>query len=221
MSALDPLLQRPDLWRGGQQPAPRPVVPTGFPDLDGRLVGGGWPTGAVTEILGEGVVGSALLLPALARLSAGPRWLAGVAFPYLPYAPALTAAGVDLGRLLLVRPRAGDAVTWALEQALRSGACSLVFGWLSRAEPAVLRRLQLAAETGEATGILFRPAAAVARPSPAALRLTIRPAASGWWVEVLKQRGGWGGAVLKVERSDEPAGISHAMAGAALSPVAS
>jgi hypothetical protein len=221
MSALDPLLQRPDLWRGGQQSAPRPAVPTGFPALDGRLVGGGWPTGAVTEILGEGVVGSALLLPALSRASNGPRWLACVACPCLPYAPALAAAGVDLGRLLVVGPHAADAAPWALEQALRSGACSLVFGWLPRAEPAVLRRLQLAAETGEAAGILFRPAAAAAHPSPVALRLVVRPAASGWWVEVLKQRGGWGGASLRVEWPDGPAGVSHAVAGAALSPIAS
>jgi hypothetical protein len=221
VNALDPLLQRADLWRGRQQPAARPVVPTGFPELDDRLVGGGWPCGALTELLGEGLVGSGLLLPALGRLSAGSRWLACVAFPCLPYAPALAAAGVDLGRLMVVSPRAPDVVPWALEQALRSGACSLVFGWLPRAEPAVLRRLQLAAETGEATGILFRPAAAAAHPSPAALRLAIQPAESGWQVDLLKQRGGWGGASLKVEWPDGHAGAFHAVAGTALPTAAS
>jgi hypothetical protein len=214
------LQQRRDLWRGGQQSAARPTVPTGFPELDGRLVGGGWPAGAVTEILGEGLVGSGLLLPALARLSGGARWLVCVAFPCLPYAPALAAAGIDLGRLLVVSPHAADAVPWALEQALRSGACSLVLGWLPRAEPALLRRLQLAAEAVEAAGILFRPAAAAAHPSPAALKLAVRPAEPGWWVEVLKQRGGWGGAALRVEGPGEHAGVSHAVAGAALSPAA-
>jgi cell division inhibitor SulA/protein ImuA len=50
--SLDTLLQRRDIWRGGQlSPAAADGLPTGFGPLDAVLPGGGWPRGALTEIL--------------------------------------------------------------------------------------------------------------------------------------------------------------------------
>src|SRR6266702_1573806 len=66
------LLDRPDIWRGDDlSRAGAPTLPCGFPGLDAELPGGGWPAGALTEILPahEGIGELRLLGPALAGLS--------------------------------------------------------------------------------------------------------------------------------------------------------
>ena len=96
--ALSRLLSHPALWRGDDC-APEPAsVASGFPALDAVLPGGGWPRGALTEILleREGIGEIRLTLPALARLQAEGHSVVWVAPPYRPYAPALLAAGLDL-----------------------------------------------------------------------------------------------------------------------------
>lgn len=207
--------QRVDLWRGNQPPVGAPPgVPTGWAGLDGLLAGGGWPRGAVTEILttGPGAGGLQLLMPALAQLGREARWVAFVAPPLLPYAPALAAWGVALEHLLVVRPGTADGGLWAVEQALRSAACSAVLAWPAAIGSTALRRLQLAAEAGAALAFLFRAPDVAAEPSPAALRLAVRPTADGWLVEVLKRRGGWragpihlhSGAGEPIPRPDRP-----------------
>jgi cell division inhibitor SulA/protein ImuA len=119
----------------------------------------------------------------------------------VPYAPALAAAGLALKRLLVARTQAADDAWWAAEQALRSGACGTVLAWLRAPDERRMRRLQLAAETGRAWGVLFRPGCAAQERSPAALRLRLVPAASGLAVYVLKRRGG---PVNKPVRVDFP-----------------
>lgn len=201
MSALDSLLQRPDLWRGDRGPVTaRPGVPTGHPALDRLLAGGGWPRGAVTEILADGPAtgGLGLLLPALAALAADGRWVTFVAPPFVPYPPALATAGLDLGRLLSVRALSQGARLWALEQVLRSGVCCAALAWPEVPGTVALRRLQLAAEAGDALAVLFLPSAAAAQPSPAALRLGVEAVADGWTLAVLKQRGGWPAGPLRL-----------------------
>lgn len=193
--SLESLLQRADIWRGGAAP-PAPALPSGFAELDAWLPGGGLPRGALTEILTEreGIGELSLLLPALARATKDERWLVFVAPPYIPYAPALARAGVNLARVLVVHPHATRDSLWAIEQALRAGTASVVLAWLAHAESKALRRLQLAAEAGGSVGILFRAAAAAGDNSPAALRLKLeltggRGACVA--VHILKRRGGW------------------------------
>jgi hypothetical protein len=192
MSLEQLLAGRPDLWRGRAAPAAIPTgVPTGYPALDAVLSWGGWPPASLSEVLDarpEGALG--LVLPALVRLSHGPRWVLLVAPPLLPFAPALAARGLDLARLAVVV--AGGETAWAAEQGLRSGACSAVVIWGGEApwRGAALRRLQLAAQTGDALALLFRGEAAARAPSPAVLRLRVCSVAAGFEVEVLKQRGG-------------------------------
>jgi cell division inhibitor SulA/protein ImuA len=62
-----------------------------------------------------------------------------------------------------------------------------------------MRRLQLAAETGRAWGVLFRPACAAQERSPAALRLRLEPVVNGLAVYILKRRGGPVGRPVRVE----------------------
>lgn len=196
-TVLDALLARPDLWRAGEhrlreKTGGLPALPSGHAALDAELPGGGWPLGALVELLTDhqGIGELRLLLPALTRLTREGRKLVFTAPPYLPYAPALAGAGLDLTELVLLRPSGPRECLWALEQTLRSGACGAVLGWPKAIDDRSLRRLQLAAEQGRALGLLFRPAEAARRPSPAALRLRLEPAPQGLMVHLLKRRGG-------------------------------
>ena len=45
---------------------------------------------------------------------------------------------------------------WAFEQCLRSGACAAVLGWPLHADGPALRRLQVAADSGECLGFALR-----------------------------------------------------------------
>jgi hypothetical protein len=191
-ASLSALLARPDIRRGGELArVASSSVPTGFPQLDAALPGGGWPTGSLTELLPshEGIGELRILGPALAaRARAGGR-LAWIAPPHLPYAPALAAAGIDLAQVLIVKTRTARDALWAAEQALRSAACGAVLVWPSEVQYAALRRLQLAAERGHAMTVLFRLPDAASEASPAVLRLALHTAAGGLAVRILKRRG--------------------------------
>jgi protein ImuA len=184
------LLDRPDIWRGDSlNRAGAPVVSSGFPALDAGLPGGGWPAGALTEILPahEGIGELRLLGPALASRH-GSR-LAWIAPPHLPYAPALAAAGIDIASLVIVRAASRRDALWAAEQALASNACGAVLAWLKDVKYPELRRLQIAAEGGRAPAFLFRPPETASESSPAALRIALGTAEGGLAVRVLKRRG--------------------------------
>jgi hypothetical protein len=190
----------PDLWRGHSAQTARPAgVPTGYPALDAILSWGGWPRASLSEVLDARPEGAlALVLPALVRLSQGPRWLLLVDPPLPPFAPALAARGLDLTRLVLVAT--GGQTAWAAEQGLRSSACSAVLIWGGETpwRGTALRRLQLAAQTGGTLALLFRGEMASREPSPAVLRLRARQVAAGLEVSVLKQRGGVPGGTLRL-----------------------
>lgn len=182
-----------------------PGLPTGFAALDSQLPGGGWPRGALIELLAArpGVGELSLLLPLLRRTPTD-HWLAWIAPPRLPYAPALAAAGVPLERLLLVRTASDAETLWATRQATASGACSAVLAWPGRVDNAGLRRLQLAAEDSATPLFLFRPADAARQPSVAALRLQLSARAGRLLVHVLKRRGPAPGAPVELVLPQRP-----------------
>ena len=136
----------------------------------------------------DGLGELSLLLPTLASLSSQDRPIVVIAPPYRPYAPAWQRAGVRLSQLHLIDANSKDAL-WAMEQALRAGCCGAVIGWPLQAADNALRRLQVAAETGQTLGFAFRPMSAQDNPSPAPLRLTLRGTHSGSELRVLKCRG--------------------------------
>lgn len=188
--AIDALLQQRRVWKGRPPPRVAGGVATGHAALDAVLPAGGWPEAALSEILipADGVGELRLLWPALARLSRAGGRIVLVAPPYLPFAPAWQAAGVDLRRLEVVQAGSERDALWAAEQCLRSGCCGAVLCWPLKADDRALRRLQVAAEAGRTLGLATRPLAAARNPSPAALRIAIdaRPAQ----LRVLKCRGG-------------------------------
>lgn len=210
---LQQLLQRPDVWRGNQAP-PVPGIPTGFAALDRLLPGGGWPLGALTEIHlpNAGIGELRLLLPALAALSRGERWVVFISAPYIPFAPALARMGFMPARVLCVLPPSQTEGLWSVESCLRSGACAAVLAWSDGVTAAELRRWQLAAEAGQSWGVWFQRRHVSG--SPASLRVELAPAAgNALMLNILKRRGGWPIGPVRVEldhalASGIPAGIS-------------
>ena len=186
--ALETLLAAQTLWRASRTATiAAEGESTGHAPLDALLPQGGWPRRALTELLlpADGVGELELLFPTLARMTQAGDTVVVVAPPYLPYAPAWQAAGVELAHLEIVDASPRDAL-WAFEQCLRSGTCAAVLGWPQKADAQSLRRLQVAADSGDCLGFAFRDRKHLANPSPAALRLE---QADGAW-HVRKCRGG-------------------------------
>jgi hypothetical protein len=212
LSSLADILADARVWKVKDASAapPRPVWSTGKSSLDARLPGGGWPTASLIEVLLDdtGLGEVQLFLPALVECqrSAGQNgidsvrtaeapWLVWIAPPHEPYAPALAQRGIDLRRLLVVRPAGATEALWAAEQALSSGVCAAVFLWLKGTDDRWLRRLKLAAESGGALGVLFRPECHRFESSPASLRLLMTQGEHETRLDLLKVQGGRSGPV--------------------------
>lgn len=187
----------------GVETAAVPAVASGHLALDRQLPGQGWPRGSLVEILSPapGIGEISLLLPALRRL-AGEKRIAFVQPPFVPYAPALAQSGLPLERIAWIDTGGAEA-QWAAEQSLRSGAVSAVLYWNAGADGLDLRRLQLAAEAGNALLFLFRPMSALAEPSMAAVRMALTPQNGKLRIDLLKARGGRPG-VLQVDPFRRP-----------------
>lgn len=189
-SAIAPEALHPSLWLASQlaQSHDR-CVDTGHPVLSAQLPGGGWPIGALVELLlpQPGVGEMRLLQPALAALQ---RPIVMLQPPHAPQALALAALGIPPTQLIWIRNtgKSSDAL-WAAEQILRSGCCGAVLLWQQNVRSEALRRLHLAAQSGEALFCLLRPLAAAQDASPATLRLSVKPAAGGIDIGFVKRRG--------------------------------
>jgi protein ImuA len=194
---LDELLTHPHIWRGRHAPRGMETLPSGHRLLDVALPGGGWPRAGLIEILAEhrGTGELRLIVPLLRHFSrddgqgAERGWIAWIRPPYVPYAPALAEAGIDVSRILLVHARDDGEALWATEQALRSAGCEVVLAWADRVSGQALRRLQLAAEENGLPVMLFRPGSALGVPSPAVLRMYLT-AGDEAHLSVVKSRGG-------------------------------
>ena len=186
---LGEVLRHPGIWRRSAPVSNARAQSTGWQELDAVLPGGGWPLGALSEILFEadGLGELGLVMPTLATLTRQRKRVAFVAPPYQPYAPALANHGLDLAYVVRIDADSGDDA-WSAEQCLRSGSCAAVLCWPGRADDRALRRLQVAAETGQALAFVCRGQQALHNPSPAALRIAIDTRPAQW--RVLKCRGG-------------------------------
>ncbi len=207
LSSLADILADARVWKLKDASAAAPARPawsTGKSSLDARLPGGGWPTASLIEVLldNTGLGEVQLFLPALVecqrRTGQGMievPWLVWIAPPYEPYAPALAQAGIELTRLLVVRPASATEALWAAEQALRSGVCAAVLLWLKGTDDRWLRRLKLAAEEGGVLGVLFRPERHRFESSPASLRVLMTQGEHEVRLDLLKVQGGRPGPV--------------------------
>ena len=207
----------PDLWLGHQLGrSAAPAIATGFARLDAELVGGGWPRGALSELLfaHPGVGELRLLAPTLVATQRAGRLVMLFDPPAALAAAALAALDFVVDELLVVETRrhgqgvpvptsltaprggcldrrsGGDGL-WALEQALKSGHVGAIVAWLPprlRAEP--LRRLQLAAHRHDGAAFVIREPAAAARPTAAPLRVSLHPGGGDrLQLRIVKRRG--------------------------------
>jgi protein ImuA len=180
---------RRQIRRIERRPARREgVLGSGRPEVDALLPGGGFPRGALSALSGGPASGkTGVALAALREAQAGGALAAFVDGRGELYPPAALLLGVDLSRLLIVRPGSGrgdrgprEAAMpglWAAEVLLASGAFAAVaIDVPLRALPAsraegMLRRLRTAAEKGGAVALLL---ASPGSPAiPAAFRLDL------------------------------------------------
>jgi protein ImuA len=163
-------------------------VSTGMPDLDRLLPAGGLRRGTLVEYLtgyrgsGAGVLalaaareacreGRALVVVEQNRSQeTGDREQRGRFYP-----PAAAAWGIDLSRLLVLRPTSDVDAVWALDQALRCGGVGAVWSKCDRFDVRDFRRLQLAAECGGTLGLFIRPARLRGQPTWAEIQWIVNP----------------------------------------------
>lgn len=190
------LSARQGVWRGDALGhAVAQVQATGHAALDAELPGGGWPVGAMTELLQTAPEAHVwqLLLPALVQaveLRGGPVAIIGA--PREPFGPSLAAGGVPVEALLWIKSEAAAARLWACEQALRCADVAAVLAWLPQARVGELRRLQLAAAQHDVMLFVCRPDRVAQEASPARLRLQLSTCAddrSQIDIHILKRRG--------------------------------
>jgi hypothetical protein len=82
------------------------------------------------------------------------------------YPPAAAALGIDLKRLIVIRPKSREDGWWSLDQALRCSAVGAVWSSLpEEMDDRLARRLQLAAEAGGTLGLFIRDFRTRNRPS--------------------------------------------------------
>ncbi len=171
------------------------VVASGHALLDAQLPGGGWPVGALCEVLQSHCAQGEwrLLLPALCaaqqafstssstsaakKPSVSNTWVALIAPPHTPFGPALAAQGLDVSRLLWIKAQSASERLWATEQALRCADVAAVLAWLPQVQSTHLRRLHMAAGSHAKLLFVMRPASAQHESSPAVLRLLLNPPA--------------------------------------------
>lgn len=207
--SLDRLLrQRPDIWRAstGQDSASRRCLSSGSRELD-RQLGGGWPRAALVELLLDqtGIGEVSLLLPCLSALTVSGRTVAMVSPPHIPHARALQAAGLDLRHLLVVQTDEPREALWAFEQILRDGSVAAALYWAGSLGRTQLRRLQLAAEQGDAIGFVYRSSKHAGETTPVAMKLLLMPGErTRPHVRILKCRG----MPVSVRNPETPSGGS-------------
>ena len=205
---LNNLLLRQDTWRGRNRSLRRHVIATGNENLD-RLLLGGWPVSALTELVTQqdGIGELSLLLPTVKHYASENKLCVWLDPPYQPYAPSLVNEGVPLDKLLIVRSKNSKEWLWAAEQSIRGKA--LLFAWANRAQPrySALRKLQLAATESLAPVFLFSPPNALKAHSPALLRLELESLESNVLsVTLHKLRGKMPGAKTQITLGEQTTG---------------
>jgi protein ImuA len=214
------------LGRARHGTAPVPVC-DGIP-----LPGGGLARAAMHEVAGTSPgCATAFCAMLLARSGGTVLWIATDRDDLQAWPPGLARCGLSPANLVLVRAERWADALWAMEEALRCPAVTgalLATGWdaPARLDLTATRRLQLAAETGGALGLVLRPDLPNPDPSAAATSWRVAPLPSGgaghgledprWQLELLRARGGrpggpwpvtWRAAsgVLDLEEAEVPA----------------
>jgi protein ImuA len=192
-------------------------VSSGVAGLDALMPGMGVARGAVHEILvdrpGVGSFFATILARAVEQAQASARrWVVWSDPDRELYPPALARRGIDLDRLLLLRPTSTRQALWALAECMQCDGVAATVGQVGKLTTVQARRLQLAAERGGGVGVLIRPDdARLNAQYAAATRWRVRPAPAAddgsqrWSVELVYGHGGRVNEPILLEVSREDA----------------
>ncbi len=192
------------LETGGGRAAPQsPRSSAGCAAMDALLPGGGYAAGSVVEYLRSTPACGASSLAwaaAAAAMRQSQGFLVVVDTQHNIYPPPLTSHGIDLAKVIFVRPQSQADALWAVDQALRTSAVAAVFAELERIDERSARRLQLAAESAGGLALLVRSSAARRQPSWAEVQWLVRSQANRrWHVQLVRARGGQTGRSTLLE----------------------
>jgi len=172
----------------GRPPEDKRPVSTGSPALDRLLPAGGLRRGTLVEYLTPSAGSGAGTLALSAAREACREGRAFVVLDWTTlarsasegnrsghfYPPAALAWGLDLSKMLVLRPASDADALWALDQSLRCPGVGAVWAACDRLDVRDFRRLQLAAESGGTLGLLMRPTRRRGQPTWADVQWEIR-----------------------------------------------
>lgn len=114
--------------------------------------------GSVTEIIvqNDDLNSIPMLMPLLAQLSKDDRWFVWIAPPALLPKQHLLEAGIDLNKVILLKPGSKYSTFELAKQALSTGTSHAVISWPGYLSDAELHDLECAATKGNSHGIVIR-----------------------------------------------------------------
>jgi protein ImuA len=187
-------------------PAKIKLFSTALPAIDALLPGAGLMRGAVHELLWKDASDFKPFFFAawLARAVTGSTGVPPVKKKTTPpivwsdphnqlYPPALSALGIPLDRLFLLKPKTPQDELWAVTQCLACKGVGATVAIIPRLTRIQARRLQLAAERGGGVGFILRPDNS--KEHAAATRWLIEPAPGQrtiqrWKIQLIHGHGG-------------------------------
>ena len=190
-STIDQLKNKRLLWQASQVSGAHKTLSSGFDSLDAYLEGGLPEQGVVDISSPIGIGELRLLLPSFVlRQQNSQKLLVFIGAPARLNAPMLVKMGFELSRILIIEPKNAKEALWSTEQCLKSGCCEGVILWHQGLEVHQAKRLQFAAETGEALSVVMRQQQPTSFSLPVALALELAPCPEGIQVTVTKRKGG-------------------------------
>lgn len=115
--------------------------------------------GKITEIIlqDEDEYNLQLLMPLLAQLSKDNRWFAWIAPPKKMPKQWLIEAGIDINKIMVLKPSQANNALQLAQKALATGTCHAVISWPDHFDKEDFEQLQAAAKQGDSHAILIRP----------------------------------------------------------------
>ncbi|RXF02214.1 MULTISPECIES: translesion DNA synthesis-associated protein ImuA [unclassified Pseudoalteromonas] len=193
------LLERKNLlWRGRGRVCKPEAVSTGFTLLDSALQGG-WPKHGVIDI--QTAVGIGELRLILPHFTQEKRLKVLINPPGRVQAAAINYLSLDLSEFVILQPKSDSEALWAAEQCLKSGASSAVVLWQDALSIAVVKRLQLAAQSGDSRLFVLHQGQYMST-LPFSLSLVLEAKPCALQVSIKKQRGSFSQHAIKLRNTN-------------------
>jgi protein ImuA len=179
----------------------------GLGPIEKAFPGGVFPTGAIHEFISslpeESAATTGFMAAVAGRLMKTDSMCAWIGTKRNVFPLGLSPFGVAADRIIFVDLKRDRDLLWALEEALKCDALSVVVGQIKELNLTESRRLQLAVEESRVTGLIHRANPRIATAVAAACRWQIKPVPAKpvggqlpgvgyatWDVSILKMRNG-------------------------------